>query len=87
MRCKLCNKIVNGISAYQTHLRMTHKMPSEERIEIIKEVSNMYEKASTYRALRSRLLSGELLTKEEFAIVRVFDERYNSGKAAIYTKN
>ena len=85
MRCKICNKIFGSKHGYQSHLRLTHKLSQEERLEIIKEAFPPNKQIARYGELIDRMKRGELLTKEEFAIVRACRSRHNRSKSAYYS--
>lgn len=70
---------------YQSHLRLAHKITHEERLKIMKEAFPLNKQLARYGELKDRLKRGELLTREEFAIVRARDDKFNRSQSAIYS--
>lgn len=85
MRCEICNKMVGGQIGYQSHLRQVHKeLSHEQRLGILKRLFPRNQKTKQYEELKNRLRAGELLSDEEFAIVKAVDQRSNKNRRVMY---
>jgi hypothetical protein len=77
MRCPLCNKLISGKYGMHAHLRCGHKLPHEERLQIMKDLFPINQKRARYDELKAKVKAGQHLTREEFGIVLAIDQETN----------
>lgn len=78
-RCPICNQIlcISEIGVH-SHLR-THKLPHGEFIDTLRSIVGGGKER--YRSIKARIRKGELVSREDFLIVKGRDQKLNAGPA------